>query len=322
MNFETALRLAGLQPPAQIIDDGKWRRCKTEGHKSKKNGAYKLDIGGQRGWYRDWSDGLGVRFWSSDEAPRAPTAADLERQRKQRDEARARRVEGVRRARQLWADGASYRPHPYLIDKGLSALGCQVLRLWIGSVWQDIDDTLPKQVKDTWLLVPLYWRDKLVNVQRISSKGLKVQMPGAPQKACSLILGQSSAAVTVICEGLATGLAVYQSMRNVRVVIAFNAENLQPVAQELKPTGSVVFAADNDWKTALKPHMHGVNPGISKAQNAAELIGAGVAWPEGIEGTDYADLLKEVGPGAAKQLERQILAKARYIHRTPEVSTT
>jgi putative DNA primase/helicase len=57
----------------------------------------------------------------------------------------------------------------------------------------------------------------------------------------------------------------------------------------------------------------GMNPGIEKATNAAELIGAGVAWPEGIEKSDWADYLKEIGEGAAKKLERLILAKAKYV---------
>ena len=101
-----------------------------------------------------------------------------------------------------------------------------------------------------------------------------------------------------------------------RVLVCFNADNLLAVVEEVKPTGSVVIAADNDWQTAMKPHMHGVNPGISKAQNAAELIGAGVAYPEGITGSDWADYLRERGPGSGRQLERQILAQAKYVTRT------
>lgn len=318
MTFEQALRQAGLQPGV-IVDDGKWRRCKTDAHKSKKNGAYKLAIGGQRGWFRDWSDGLGVRTWGTDAPVRSPSAADMERQRKHREAERAKRVAGVRKVRELWANGNQYRPHPYITGKGLTAQGCHILRTWTGEVWQNADDRYPERVRDTWLLAPLYWRDRLVNVQRIGSRGLKLQMPSAPQKACSLILGAPSAAVTVICEGLATGLAVYQSMRSVRVVIAFFADNLLPVVEELKPSGSVVIAADNDWKTAAKPHMHGVNPGISKAQNAASLIDAGVAWPEGIDGSDWADFLKERGAGAGRQLERLILAQAKYVVRASAV---
>ena len=67
--------------------------------------------------------------------------------------------------------GQQYRPHPYLIDKGLTPQGCQVLRLWRGAVWQNVDDSQPRRIDDLWLLVPLYWRDRLVNVQRINTTG-------------------------------------------------------------------------------------------------------------------------------------------------------
>lgn len=309
MNFEQTIRLAGLHPQ-EIRDDGRWRRCKTDAHPKKKNGAYKLDPGGQVGWYRDWADGMGVRMWKPDGPASEPSPMDLARQRENREAERARRLKGILAARELWKHGKPYREHPYIAGKGLSTRGCGVLRTWTGSIWHD-----GRSISDTWLLAPLYWRDRLMNVQRISSKGMKLQMTAAPQKACSLVLGPKTAPVTVVCEGLATGLAVYQSMRSARVVVAFFADNLLPVVEELKPTGSVVFAADNDWETAAKPHMHGVNPGISKAQNAASLIGAGVTWPTDIRGSDFADQLKESGAPAARRIERQILAAAKYVTR-------
>ena len=111
-------------------------------------------------------------------------------------------------------------------------------------------------------------------------------------------------------EGLATGLAIFQSLRMARVIVAFDAGNLIHTVDHLRPTGSVVICADNVHGTEAK---RGTNPGREKAANAAELIGAGVAWPEGIEGTDLADYLAEVGEGGARKMERLILAKARYV---------
>ena len=60
----------------------------------------------------------------------------------------------------------------------------------------------------------------------------------------------------------------------------------------------------------------GTNPGVEKATNAAELIGAGVAWPTGIEGSDWADYLKEIGEGAHKRIERAILGKVKFVPMT------
>jgi len=304
MSFEQAMRLAGLHP-RDVVADSKWRRCATDDHPKKRNGAYRLDVDGRRGWWRNWAIDDGLNTWVDDKASQARPIdpAMLERRRlKERQD----RLQGIGWARKLWAESAPYRPHRYLADKGLSAQGCQMLRLWQGSVWVDEGN----RVDDTWLIVPLYWRDKLVNVQRISGTGIKRQMKQAPVRGCSLILGQPRAAVTVITEGLATGLSVYQSMRHARVIVAFFADNLLPVVQLVKPTGSVVIAADNDHATLKK---RGFNPGLEKAQNAADLIGCGVAYPEGIEGTDWADWLIQVGDNAARQMERLILAKAKYV---------
>ena len=120
------------------------------------------------------------------------------------------------------------------------------------------------------------------------------------------------AAVTGLCEGLATGLAVYQCVRNATVIVCFDAGNLLPVVQELRPTGNVILAADNDIGTLAR---RGFNPGLDKARNAAELIGAGVAWPDGIDGTDYADMLRELGPAGARRIERSILGASKYVPR-------
>jgi putative DNA primase/helicase len=99
-------------------------------------------------------------------------------------------------------------------------------------------------------------------------------------------------------------------VRQARVIVAFDAGNLLAVVDRIKPAGSVVIAADNDHGTQAK---RGVNPGLEKARNAADLIGCGVAYPQGIEGSDFADMLKELGEGAARRLERAVLAQARYV---------
>lgn len=305
VSFEQTLRLSGLHP-RDIAADGKWYRCATDDHPRKRNGAYKLEIDGRVGFWRNWATDSSVNVWHEATGGSSVAPIDPAAQARQREESRRRRIEGIGWARALWQASAPFSGHRYLSNKGLSAEGCHMLRLWRGSVWIDRD----QRVEDTWLIVPLYWRDRLVNVQRISSTGVKRQMKQAPQKAASLILNRPRAAVTVICEGLATGLAVFQSVRCARVVVAYFADNLLPVVQELKPSGSVVIAADNDWGTQAK---RGFNPGREKASNAADLIGCGVVWPEGIEGTDFADYLQEIGQGAARKVERLVLSGARYV---------
>lgn len=290
LTFEQAMRLSGLLPRA-IIADGKWRRCPTEDHPRKRNGAYILHPDG-RGYWRNWALDDGVNAWADDNATQAKPM-DMERIKAQRDRERQYRIQSVRSARQFWNNSRPLSlPHAYIAKKGLLPLGCAGLR-----------------VNDGLLVIPVMLGESLVSVQTIDAEGSKKFWPGAPVKSGSFILHRDRFAITIFCEGLATGLALFQSVKNARVIVCFNAGNLLDVTQYLKPTGSVVFAADNDHKTKV---LRGFNPGIEKATNAAELIGAGVAYPEGIEGSDWDDWLREIGEGAARKLERLILSKAKY----------
>lgn len=290
LTFEQAMRLSGLLPRA-IIADGKWRRCPTEDHPKKRNGAYILHPDG-RGYWRNWALDDGVNAWADDNATQAKPM-DMERIKAQRDRERQYRIQSVRSARQFWNNSRPLSlPHAYIAKKGLLPLGCAGLR-----------------VNDGLLVIPVMLGESLVSVQTIDAEGSKKFWPGAPVKSGCFILHRDRFAITIFCEGLATGLALFQSVKNARVIVCFNAGNLLDVTQYLKPTGSVVFAADNDHKTKV---LRGFNPGIEKATNAAELIGAGVAYPEGIEGSDWDDWLREIGEGAARKLERLILSKAKY----------
>lgn len=294
LTFEQAMRLSGLLPRA-IIADGKWRRCPTEDHPRKRNGAYILHPDG-RGYWRNWALDDGVNAWADGNATQAKPM-DMERIKAQRDRERQYRIQSVRSARQFWNHSRPLSlPHAYIAKKGLLPLGCAGLR-----------------VNDGLLVIPVMLGESLVSVQTIDAEGSKKFWPGAPVKSGSFILHRDRFAITIFCEGLATGLALFQSVKNARVIVCFNAGNLLDVTQYLKPTGSVVFAADNDHKTKV---LRGFNPGIEKATNAAELIGAGVAYPEGIEGSDWDDWLREIGEGAARKLERLILSKARYVPMT------
>ncbi len=291
LSFEQAMRLAGLHP-RDVVPDGKWRRCATDDHPKKRNGAYVLHPDG-RGFWRNWATDDGVSSWADDRTDRAiavdPMVALRRRQRE-----REARLQSIRSARAFWNRARPLnRPHAYLERKGLSPFGCAGLRQ-----------------HDGLLVVPVMWKQSLISVQTITADGTKRFWPGAPVKAGSHCIDRPSAAITVLVEGLATGLAVYQSMRHARVVVAFDAGNLLPVVDLLRPSGSVVIAADNDHGTQAR---RGFNPGVEKATNAAELIGCGVAWPREIEGTDWADFLREVGEGAARKAERHLLAAARYV---------
>lgn len=296
MNFAQALQAAGLRP-REIVADGKIRRCDTEAKPGRRNGWYCLHADGTGVW-GDWASGGGeaLGHWRDESSTidAAAAARMAQRTKAQRERERAARIQAIRSARDYWQRSrACNRLHPYLQNKGLSALGTAGLR-----------------ENDGLLVVPVMWRGRVISTQSIHPDGTKRFAYGAPVKGGCYVIERPRAAITVVCEGLATGLAVYQCVRTARVVVAFDAGNLSPVTQELKPHGSVVFAADNDAGTQAR---RGMNPGIEKATNAAELIGAGVVWPQGIEGTDFADALKQYGPTGARRIERAIQAGVKYV---------
>lgn len=294
MSFTQAMQAAGLRP-RDVFADGKWRRCPTDEKPKKRNGAYLLSIDGRRGWFRDWADPLGgVIEWREEGAPQY-RPGDAQRIERHRQAERDKRIAAIRAAQAFWRSAGPFRGHAYISDKGLSAQGCAGLR-----------------IKGGLLVVPVFHGDVVLSVQTIDVDGKKLFWPGAPVKGGAYVLDRPGAALTAICEGFATGLALYQMCRTARVVVAFDAGNITPVVQRLKPSGSVVLCADNDHGTQARS---GINPGIQAARNAAELLGAGITWPDGIEGTDFADAARELGPAAARQIERQVIGAARYVMR-------
>ena len=294
-SFEQSLRIAGLMP-RDIVADGKIRRCASELSPRKRNGWYVLHPDGHGIW-GDWTTGSGQALgtWKDDNATSQAVSPEvIAKMQAQRENERAYRIQSVRSARAFWHKCQPLSlPHPYVQNKGLEPLGCAGVR-----------------THDGLLVIPVMLGDSLISIQTIDAKGEKRFWPGAPVKAGCFVMARARSSVTVFVEGFATGLAVFQSVRNASVIVCFDAGNLTPVVSRIRPSGSVVIAADNDYKTMVK---RGMNPGIEKATSAAELIGAGVAYPQGIEGTDYADMLKEIGEGAHRKIERAILAKAKYV---------
>lgn len=269
MTFEAFLRAHGLRPRT-IAPDGKWRRCATESHPRSRNGAYKLAPDGRVGWVQDWARDQEPVTWRPEAEVEAPRFDPVALGR-----ARREALENVRRAMDAAREFyASCKPlvggHPYLEAHGLDMTGCYGLK---------VD-------RDGWMVVPALRGRKLMTVQRIAPDGTKRFWKGAPVKGASYAVERRGATVTVLCEGLATGLALYAAVPMSRVVVAFNAGNMVDVAPSL-PGGLTVVAADNDHGTAERI---GENPGVVKATEAAEVLGCGVAVPEGMDGTDFCDL--------------------------------
>jgi len=294
MNFEHALTSHGLMP-RRIEADGKWYRCPTADKPNKRNGAYLLWVGGQRGFFKNFATDDDYCEWRSDK----PVSLSDQRQMDERIRAlRAKESQERTRAivsmRAHWATLTPlYDWHPYLERKGLSLAGCNGLRV-------DGDD----------MVIPMYRAGGLVSLQNIAMDGEKLYRKGCPTKGASYVMSRARSIVTCFVEGFATGLAVFQTVPNSAVVVCFDAQNLLTVAQETKVRGMAVVCADNDWKTAEKK---GVNKGVENGRRAAELLGCGVAYPEEIKGSDWCDALHEWGDRGPVRVRMQIMKGAKLV---------
>ena len=242
--------------------------------------------GNRNGWYVCPSLEVAVYgFWHTGEQhtvttggkadPAAAAEARLaaQRAREQRDaERRAQQVKTAEQARRWWATaGAADPSHPYLTKKRLAPHGLRQ--------------------RDTMLLVPLFYDGELVNIERIYPYGAKKSLFGGRAKGVAGLVGKLVDADRVlIAEGWATAAALYEAI-GVPVVVARNADNLEPVArrlrQRLPDNVAITLAADDDRFTDG-------NPGTTKARLAALAIGAKVLMPTFCADcqhcTDFADV--------------------------------
>lgn len=286
-SFEAFVRGLGLLPRHAVTASGKWERCPTESHPRKRNGSYKLAADGMIGWALDFAVHSEPLTWRPDKESPTPHFDALQL-RRANAEARQRQVRATLAAREFHRDcNPLVGGHPYLEAHGLDASGCYGLR---------VD-------RDGWLVVPMFKDRNLMSVQRISPEGVKRFWKDAPVSGASYVIERQQASITVLCEGLATGLAIFNAAPLTRVVVAFNSGNLSRVA--VPYAGMLTIAADNDWETEARI---GSNPGLLAAQEAAGVHGGGVAAPLDIHGTDWCDWRVEM---TAERMERKRLHETR-----------
>ena len=171
----------------------------------------------------------------------------------------------------------------YLNRKGVRAHGLKFAPSGNGTVAVPMKDTKGK----VWGLQIIRGKDRGTKLEKeYWPKGLNKK---AHYHLCGSITPQTP--TILIAEGYATGASIYQST-DLPVAVAFDAGNLQPVAEALHkeyPRAHILICADDDY-------LSEGNPGCAAAEKAALAVGGAWVKPafpfdrEGKKLTDFNDL--------------------------------
>lgn len=273
-----AIAAAGLEPPDEILMDGKIHRFKS-GTKGSGNKG-----GDKPGWYLIFGDGIPAgRFgcwrmgfespWRAD-VGRKLTATEEMQHAKRIAEAKAVRDAELDRQHEvasatvetIWSSAQAASPeHPYLSRKGIKVHGARI-------------------TGDGRLVVPLFGEDgKLSSLQYIAHDGGKLYHPGGQTGGKFWMIGTMDEPGTLfVAEGFATAATIYEATGR-PCVVAYSASNLVPVTGTLREmhgaAQDIVIVADHD--------ASGV--GQRYAEQASAKFGARMVMPP-IQGdaNDYA----------------------------------
>ena len=295
-DFRNAMLNAGIAYNGEIIGDGEIQRFFVPGDEAgTENGFYKLYLDNlPAGFFGHWGK-VDVQKWCStnkkDLTPQERILLEkriAENQAKHEEEKIARHAAAKLKANELWAQaGAAQDDHPYLLKKAIKPFGI-------------------RQIKDSLLIPLLNNQGELQSLQFIASDEKKRFLGGGETKGNFFSFGEITD-IIYICEGYATGCSIHQAIGK-HVVVAFNAGNLLPVAKAVQSNFSnkkIIIAADNDQFTEG-------NPGVTKANEAAQAIGAVVITPDfsacslESKATDFNDLFQLAG---LEEVKRQFTAQ-------------
>lgn len=272
-----AMRAAGLEPPDEILMDGKIHRFRSGTKGSAGHGD-------KPGWYLVFGDGIPAgRFgcwrmgmeqtWRAD-VGRKLTQTEEMSHAKRLAEAKALRDAAIERQHQvasetvekIWTGAQAALPdHPYLAKKGIGVHGARA-------------------TGDGRLVVPLYDADgTLSSLQYIDHEGGKLYHSGGQTGGKFWQIGtMDEPGILYVAEGFATAATIHETTDR-PVVVAYSASNLVPVTGTLRQmygaTQDIVIVADND--------ASGV--GQRYAEQASAKYGARMVMPSILgDANDYA----------------------------------
>ena len=297
-----AMRAAGLEPPDEILMDGKIHRFK-----SGTKGTPGID---KPGWYLVFGDGIPAgRFGCWRMGMEVTWRADVGRKLTEFEEmAHARRINEskvLREAAQerqhqiasetvekIWLSGVAAHPdHPYLKRKGIQTHGVRT-------------------TGDGRLMVPLYDQDgTLSTLQYIDEDGGKLYHPGGKSGGKFWMVGSLDEPGTLyVAEGFATAATIYETTSR-PCIVAYSASSLVPVTASLREmygeNQDIVIVADHD--------KHGV--GQRYADQASAKYGVRVVIPpvEGMDANDYAQAGHNLAALLIQQTGTAVIDKLKVV---------
>ena len=255
----------GIEPfsPLDVVADGCLQRFRVVGDKpGSRNGWLVVHADPTVAIFGSWRLGSSHIWTPKRDTPCSPAERAAVRERLRAAQvARALTLEqgqarAAERARVLWERGTpAPAAHPYLARKRIQPHGVRLM--------------------GDRLLIPL--RDahgKLWSLQFIAPDSEKLFLPGGRTRGCYFAIGGAVSDTLLVAEGLATAATLHEAT-GWPVAVAFNANNLRPVAEALRgkfPAARIVITGDNDVATPG-------NPGVLRATEAARAVGGRVVYP-------------------------------------------
>ncbi len=269
-----------------------WLSSKEIGGKTYITGAYGINVGADYGkrTIKITRDGKAVEISKEDrEAIAARQKANMARLKAMRDAEAERAALAAGSAwRKYVAEGTS----DYLERKRVGAHGLRFSPSGNGTVAVPMMDGAGK-----------VWGLQLIRgKKRGTGKLEKEYWPrGLSKQGHYHLIGPIPRGLVLVAEGYATAATLHQAT-GLPVAVAFDAGNLQPVAQSISKTyrsAKILVCADDDYLTDG-------NPGVTAAKNAAHAVQGAVAVPvfaadrEGKKITDFNDLAEREGEAVVR----------------------
>jgi len=291
-----------------IVFGGELHRCGTVDKPNGKDGSYIAHADAPASlWWQNFPAGTSDTWTAKSDKPlstneKKALQARIKADKAKRESERTRRnEEAASKAQGIYSAAVDCVSHPYLERKGVQPVpGLKV-------------STDPKCAS---LIVPVRNEsNKLVGLQFIHEDGSKKFLTGTAKKGGFFIIGgRDTDKPLLICEGLATGLSLYEAV-GFPALVSFDAGNLLPVAEMARgkyPDRDIVLCADYDNPSDGYPAPGGI--GLAKATEAAVAVGGSLAVPRyNGNKVDFNDLHQKMGAG-------EVLTQF-MTHRKPEPAT-